>query len=214
MKCTPDETGRCTTCGDMLSVPKKATDADRIAALEAELAEAQENERRINRERAALCTSLDQERAAHERTKAELVAEHADRLNIDEHRGRLLRERDAAQAQAAAMRMAGAKVYDALLGAESWINFDGPDGSDLCLCFPDWDPDTAPLPTKPEAHGIMCSHFRDAIYSWRSISTAGRALAARVPLWRELEKWCLQMQGHAKSPHLDHVLAKLAALDE
>jgi hypothetical protein len=40
------------------------------------------------------------------------------------------------------------------------------------------------------------------------------ALAARVPLWRELEKWCLQMQGHAKSPHLDHVLAKLAALDE
>jgi hypothetical protein len=78
--------------------------------------------------------------------------------------------------------MAGAKVYDALLGAESWINFDGPDGSDLCLCFPDWDPDTAPLPTKPEAHGIMCSHFRDAIYSWRSISTAGRALAARVSL--------------------------------
>jgi hypothetical protein len=40
MKCTPDETGRCTTCGDMLSVPNKATDADRIAALEAELAEA------------------------------------------------------------------------------------------------------------------------------------------------------------------------------
>jgi hypothetical protein len=26
VKCTPDETGRCTTCGDMLSVPKKATD--------------------------------------------------------------------------------------------------------------------------------------------------------------------------------------------
>jgi chromosome segregation ATPase len=51
---------------------------------------------------------------------------------------------------------------------------------------------------------------------WRAVikGTAGRALAARVPLWLELEKWCLQMQGHAKSPHLDHVLAKLAALDE
>jgi rubrerythrin len=40
--------------------------------------------------------ALQAELADHERTKAELTAERADRLNIDEHRGRLMRERDAA----------------------------------------------------------------------------------------------------------------------
>jgi hypothetical protein len=63
--------------------------------------------------------------------------------------------------------------------------------------------------TEPHEHPCRGCDLEEAF-----AGTAGRALAARVPLWRELEKWCLQMQGHAKSPHLDHVLSQLDALDE
>jgi Fe-S cluster biogenesis protein NfuA len=96
------------------------TAADRIIAqLESELAEARENERRIDREREALCQSLDAERAAHERTRDELkrmqereahfakalaVADGGQyRADWDGAISRLIAERDAALAKAAAM---------------------------------------------------------------------------------------------------------------
>jgi hypothetical protein len=61
MLCTPDKTGRCTTCGDTLSTSQESTDAERIAQLTAELAESY----------TIAEMQLGEERAAHERTKAE-----------------------------------------------------------------------------------------------------------------------------------------------
>jgi hypothetical protein len=149
-----------------------SADADRIAALEAELAEARASVDFANTMHSQathkLLAELATEREEHERTKADYATCADVGRRLEARLNQVLDERDAAQAEAAAMREAGTKVCNALLGAESWINFDGPDGSDLCLCFPDWDPDTDALPSKPDAHGIVCAHFRDAIYSWRA----------------------------------------------
>lgn len=73
------------------------------------------------------------------------------------------------QAMMARLRAAGNKLCAELVGTQPWLNFDGPHGSDLCLCFPDWDPDVAPLPPKPETHGPLCASFRDAVYAWRAL---------------------------------------------
>jgi DNA repair exonuclease SbcCD ATPase subunit len=145
---------------------------------------------------------MREECAAHECTKAELDR-ISDRLigaradydtaisRLDALRARMTEveaERDAAQAEVAAMR-------SAIIGV---IEYQGIDHDDDDGC--------------PEDDTCRCENIARVNAALKG--TAGRALAARVPLWRELEKWCLQMQGHAKSPHLDHVLAKLAALDE
>lgn len=67
-----------------------------------------------------------------------------------------LRERaEGAEADAAAMRTAGTKLSKRLIDAERWINFDGPNGSDLCLCFDEWDP-SDPVPPKPVKHDSAC----------------------------------------------------------
>jgi hypothetical protein len=175
VKCTPDETGRCTTCGDILSVPKKATDADRIAALEAELAEAR---RDLHEERSRANDygkAIERERAAHERTKVELAAERADRLNIDEHRGRLLTKRDAAQAEAAAMRLMLEVIHP-----------------------------------RPAHQGMPQCRICQAIDG-----TAGRALAARVPLLEAVAAIALRVYDEPEDfgDWWEDLGAALAALD-
>jgi hypothetical protein len=144
----------------------------RIAALEAELADKESDRARIERlyrEEQRRHAASD---AAHERTKAELAAERADRLNIDEHRGRLMRERDAALAEAAAMR-------EALETLRSWTMENDNNARRLI-------------------NGVLSS-------------TAGRALAARVPLWRELERL---LWTHGSFDHeVDDVLERLRAID-
>jgi hypothetical protein len=159
-------------------------DADRIAQLEAELAEARkatadamERLGRVEqRERAGI--------AAHERTK---VAKRQLRKQVEDITSEALkmrRERDAAiareqaaQADAAAMR---ACLGAALRWAEQDVNH--------AVAY-----DTALAEMR---HGLS--------------STAGRALAARVPLWRELETATRACDAGS----IAAALRKLAALGE
>jgi hypothetical protein len=240
VKCTPDETGRCTTCGDMLSVPKKATGADRIAALEAELAEArmykddvERFEEEVKAERAAhertkanYAKALDRladaegqlkiEREQHERTKSELAEArrdlHEERSRANDYGKAIERERaahertksdnkhlreivngaqtvavneaiaerDAAQAEAAAMR-------SAIIGVIEYQGIDHDD--DGC----------------PEDDTCRCENIARVNAALKG--TAGRALAARVPLWREVERRFKSLRP------FDEIVAKLAALD-
>lgn len=162
-----------------------SADADRIAC--------RNHQHGMWRERCIACVELrlDAERTAHERTKAELTAERADRLNIDEHRGRLMRERGAALAEAAAMRLA----IDAVVIRLSHENA----GSEEAL-----------------------QRLRDALDC-----TAGRALAARVPLlegiaeglkiWRDgLDVKRSRVEKFIFEEIVDRfpALTELAALDE
>jgi hypothetical protein len=102
MLCTPDKTGRCTTCGDTLSTSQESTDAERIAQLTAELAESY----------TIAEMQLGEERAAHERTKAERdEARQNARADLQVTKS-IADERDAAQAEAAAMREALAMLID------------------------------------------------------------------------------------------------------
>lgn len=154
--------------------------ADRIAQLTAELAEAW---------RVAEIWRND-ERAAHERTKAEMADARADiaRVMSEAHgiHDRLIGERDAAQAKLASVEAVAAAMRE-------WIEGDNRHGCGECGLAPGRHAEHCRIP------GLLDG-------------TAGRALAARVPLLEQKARFndirqraalALFDRGFIEAPHED-----------
>jgi hypothetical protein len=141
--------------------------ADRIAQLTAELADARAQLAKVRHDRDEMIRTFDEVEA----------------------------QRDAAQADAAAMR---AKLV------VSWPEDTDPEAPNpagsYCIACDRGTPDDDEKKVGPEhiQHADDCPTLADA----------GRALAARVPLWRELERRFKSLRP------FDEVVAKLAALDK
>lgn len=219
-----------------------SADADRIEELLAALEECADN-------RAA-------ERAAHERTKAELADERQTLASVRYTRDMALEQRDAAQAELARvqadnrtllkalariaagnvvkggpemtnarmMRIARAVLLD-LRGTKPLVSVEAEIDEERALLERLQKAESEAAAMREALEGVLdflvtpCAGGDDAILLDRRVTesrkaldgNAGRALAARVTLWRELESI---MRTDGNIGLIDKVIAKLVALDE
>ena len=82
----------------------------------------------------------------------------------------------------AKLEAAGDLLYIQVLDSNAWLNYDGPNGSDLCICHEgkDIDPDNG-LPPKPEVHDICCTPFRSALAAWRALQKPNSGYSSSRP---------------------------------
>lgn len=223
----------CPQCSEIHERVCARIDAERIAALTAELAEARreyaERETAYWDDHRAAERQLDAERSAHEHTKAKLADVQKDAetfFEMQQRAGeglcRVTRERDAALADAAAMRLligdchcglqvpdgtAGRALVDRLAKAEA-------EAAAMVARFKEYISELARLADRAKEPWLPV-----VLMAIDQVATkapeASRALAARVPLWRELEG-IARNYGHLKKCQcrICKVARELAALDE